>query len=166
MPEHLEPPASATDAAADHNQMRHQHEEQEEAVAQLGIQEPEVGDNSNADTEEDARVDDDAEQPSPLSTDPSTTETESPLSSPSSASTDRPAGEDTSIDGDRSTATLEAREDSEISACPLHAHLVAPGQCECVRGYERNELTGTCELLPESAELSHPQQPFALETSA
>lgn len=43
-----------------------------------------------------------------------------------------------------------------IIACPQHAHIVAPGQCECQLGYELNVQTDTCEasLLEVDEELA------------
>lgn len=53
-----------------------------------------------------------------------------------------------------------------IIACPQHAHMVAPGQCECQHGYELNVLTDTCEasLLEVEEELGSSSS--VLESSA
>ncbi|TYZ67352.1 hypothetical protein PybrP1_008655 [[Pythium] brassicae (nom. inval.)] len=118
------------------------------------------------DTEETLLEDDDLERPSSssISTEPS-------YDSAAEPSTGGSGDEKNRDDSDPTTAPLEMTDadtdsDSEVSACPMHAHTVAPGQCECLHGYELSELTGACALLPESAELSRPQMPFALEASA
>lgn len=149
---------------AEHNQTQLQSDRLDEPREALDSRN--TRESASEDTEEALLEDDDVEQPTPSSILSPTY----PSSDSVAPSADHFNDERSHANSDPTTAPHETGDidlDSKVSACPMHAHTIAPGgPCECMRGYERSELTGTCELLPESAELSRPQIPFALEASA